>query len=244
MCPRNLHPISIVEGGGFNFCKELNPSYDVPGRTTISNYVSLAYDQLKTDLIKTISSQPGVSLTTDHWTSIDTEGYITVTGHFIDEVWKFNNCVLAARKTTEKHSVVNIHTDLKNVCREFPINAANFTSLVTDNASNMVSCATLLPNNITHVKCFGHTLQLSIRGSFDKAQTITRTIEAAKHLTLAWTASSYEGGSICNENPFITPSTNSLGFNASCQTKDQNVAVIMVHEALFYLSNFNKLQTF
>ena len=54
----------------------------------------------------------------------------------------------------------------------------------------------------------------------------------------------YEGGSICNENPFITPSTNALGFNAICHTKDRSVACIMMHETLFYLSQFNKLQTF
>ena len=54
----------------------------------------------------------------------------------------------------------------------------------------------------------------------------------------------YEGGSICNENPFITPSTNALGSYAICQTKDQSVAVKIVHEALFYLSKFNKLHTF
>ena len=54
----------------------------------------------------------------------------------------------------------------------------------------------------------------------------------------------YEGGSICNENHFITPSINALGFYAICQTKDQSVAVIMVYETLFYLSNFNKLHTF
>ena len=54
----------------------------------------------------------------------------------------------------------------------------------------------------------------------------------------------YEGGSICNENPFITPSTNALGLYAICQTKDQSTAVIMVQETLFYLSKFNKLQTF
>ena len=29
-----------------------------------------------------------------------------------------------------------------------------------------------------------------------------------------------------------------------CQTKDQRIAVIMVHETLFYLSKFDKLQTF
>ena len=54
----------------------------------------------------------------------------------------------------------------------------------------------------------------------------------------------YEGGSICNENPFITPSPNALGFYAICQTKDQSIAFIMVQETLFYLSKFNKLQTF
>ena len=52
------------------------------------------------------------------------------------------------------------------------------------------------------------------------------------------------GGSICNENPFITPSTNVLGFNVICQTKDQSVTVIMVHETLFYLFKFNMLQFF
>ena len=54
----------------------------------------------------------------------------------------------------------------------------------------------------------------------------------------------YEGGSIYNETPFITPSTNAIGFYAICQTKDQSVAVIMVHETLLYLSKFTKLQTF
>ena len=55
----------------------------------------------------------------------------------------------------------------------------------------------------------------------------------------------YEGGSICNESPFITPSTNAaLGFYVICQAKDQSVAVIMVHETLFFLSKFSKLQTF
>ena len=52
------------------------------------------------------------------------------------------------------------------------------------------------------------------------------------------------GGSICNENPFITPSTNALASYATCQRKDQSVAVKMVHETLIYLSKFNKLKTF
>ena len=52
------------------------------------------------------------------------------------------------------------------------------------------------------------------------------------------------GGLLCNENPLITPSTNVLGFYAIYQTKDQSLAVLMVHKTLFYLSNFNSLRTF
>ena len=54
----------------------------------------------------------------------------------------------------------------------------------------------------------------------------------------------YEGGSMCNETPYITPSINALGFYAICQTKDQSVAVKLVYETLFYLSKLNKFQTF
>ena len=54
----------------------------------------------------------------------------------------------------------------------------------------------------------------------------------------------YEGGSICNENPFITPSTDALGIYAICQTKDQSVAITMVHETLFYLSNLISYRLF
>ena len=54
----------------------------------------------------------------------------------------------------------------------------------------------------------------------------------------------YEGGSISNENPFITPSTNALGFYAICQTKDQSVADIMVHKTLFHFTKLNKYRFF
>ena len=62
--------------------------------------------------------------------------------------------------------------------------------------------------------------------------------------TLYFAIYMYEGGSICNENPFITPSKNALGFCAIYEKKDQSIAVIMVQETVFYLSKFNKLQTF
>ena len=51
-------------------------------------------------------------------------------------------------------------------------------------------------------------------------------------------------GSICNENAFITRSTNAVGCFAVHQTKDLCLAVLMVHKPSFYLSKSNRLQTF
>ena len=71
-----------------------------------------------------------------------------------------------------------IATDIKAVRAEFGIKAP----MVTHNVSYMVSCAALLPDLFTHVRCFGHTLQLPIRGAFNEINTITRTISAAKQI--------------------------------------------------------------
>ena len=45
--------------------------------------------------MKAVSSQSGVALTTDLWTSAVPEGYITLTAHYIDENWEHRSQVLA-----------------------------------------------------------------------------------------------------------------------------------------------------
>ena len=122
MCVHDLRSLSMAEGGGFKaFCNLVQERNDVPRKPTIWKYLTLLYDQMKPDLILSISCQPGVSLTTNHWTSLATEGYITVTSHFIDEDWNFNNYVLATRKTTERHTGQKFFADIKSICRESAI---------------------------------------------------------------------------------------------------------------------------
>ena len=52
MCAQDLRPISIVNGEGFiDFCRELNPSYDVPGPSTVSTYFTKMYESEKSELL-------------------------------------------------------------------------------------------------------------------------------------------------------------------------------------------------
>ena len=74
---------------------------------------------------------------------------------------------------------------VQSICREFAIKDGSITSLVSNNALNMISCAALLPDNITYrIRCFVHTLQLTIRNSFHKVPMMIHTIRAAKGLRL------------------------------------------------------------
>ena len=64
ICACDLHLMSIVEGNGFKeFCNELNPANAVPSKQKISKYVTISYDQMKTDLIRVFVAQTGISLT-------------------------------------------------------------------------------------------------------------------------------------------------------------------------------------
>ena len=93
-----------------------------------------------------------------------------------------------------------------------------------------------------------------IKDALDTSFKTLNSPSDARVNTLKWTVllvlfgvhtfNMIRGGSICNENPFITPSPNALGFYVICQTKDQGIAFIMVQKKLFYLSKFNKLQAF
>ena len=91
-----------------------------------------------------------------------------------------------------------------------------------------------------------HTLYLDLHCKSTSSQRVNAyaRIKESTNFTSRSRFGVYEGGSICNENLYITPSINALGFYAICQTKDQSVAVKMVYETLFYLSKLNKLQTF
>lgn len=164
MCIKDLRPLSMVEGEGFrNFCHAMNPLYTVPCRTTIKNYVDKQYDEQKEELISALSDEPSIAFTTDMWTSVATEGYITVTGHYINDNFEMNNVMLATRELEERHTGENIGNELLSIKVEFNID--ELVAMTTDNASNMDLAAKTAATD--RIKCFAHTLQLAIHEGLD-----------------------------------------------------------------------------
>ena len=90
MIVQDLRPIRIVECEGFRtLLSYLEPGYTLPSRknfvSNINHKFETCKDKLKTHLE---AEAPCVSITTDIWTSMATEAYMTVTVHYIDASWK------------------------------------------------------------------------------------------------------------------------------------------------------------
>ncbi|XP_051982267.1 zinc finger BED domain-containing protein 4-like [Xyrauchen texanus] len=109
MIVRDLQPMSVVEDEGFQaFVKALDPRYKLPSRKKMTEtYLVNMFDECKDKVRATLQNAPSVVLTTDMWTSVSTEAYLTVTCHVIEN-WQTKDFVLETAifhghtKATEK----------------------------------------------------------------------------------------------------------------------------------------------
>ena len=134
---RDLRPISVVNGIGFKrLIAWLEPGYVVPSATCVTKLVRAKFRDGRERLIALLRDEVGVSLTTDLWTSSRTQGYITITGHFVDQCWNLRSCVLTTKYCPERHTAANIAKSLKDHAEEFDI-LDKVPCVVHDQASNM-----------------------------------------------------------------------------------------------------------
>ena len=96
-------------------------------------------------------------LTSDIWTSVSTQSYITITVHFISDNWELCSRELLIREMEESHTGVNISQRLLEAGKEWGITDERVSGLVRDNAANGATL-TWWP----HFGCAAHTLQLSV----------------------------------------------------------------------------------
>ena len=92
----NLLPLSTVSSPGFNtLVKSLDPKFVVGSRRTYSDVIiPKMYADLKQRIDAMLRPIDAVACTTDGWTSIVTESYITLSCHFIDHDWNMQSICL------------------------------------------------------------------------------------------------------------------------------------------------------
>lgn len=171
---KDLRPFSVVSNQGFrDLVHTLDPKYVIPSRTYFSDTVIPdMYEQVKTEVLASLSKATQVSLTTDGWTSRATESYITITSCHITEDWTFQNYVLQTRYIGESHTGQNIANVLSQAIIEWGL--PGHPALVSDNAANMLVAARELGSN-PHLPCYAHTLNLAVQKGI-KTRSIDRLL--------------------------------------------------------------------
>ena len=157
----DLQPASIVEDTGFlKFLQVVDPRYHPPSRRTIMRSLLPAqHQEIEQRLKDRLAVANFCALTTDLWTSRATEGYITLTCHFLSSEWELCSSVLDTLHVDESHTAEVIAAKLMSITDKWEI-TDKVVCAVTDNANNIVAAVRL--NGWKHLPCFAHTLKVTL----------------------------------------------------------------------------------
>ncbi|KAK0151805.1 Zinc finger BED domain-containing protein 1 [Merluccius polli] len=176
----DMLPISIVEGEGFgNLMNIMEPAYNIPSRRTVIRLIEMQYEERKEELFKSLATAESVALTTDCWTALTAESYITITCHYIGDDWEMNSAVLLTESLPGRHTADCLAEKLNGAVEHWRIEG-RVIACVHDNAANIVAANRPTRVSWVSVACFAHTLQLAINDGF--ALYLNRVISAAGKL--------------------------------------------------------------
>lgn len=180
MVVKDLQPFTIVEDEGFMaFVNKLDPSYVLPSRKALKTMVTERYNISKEKTMEDLKKADFVSLTADMWSSINMDGYLGVTCHYITPEAKLATVVLGVRRFYQTHTAQHLMEAKALLMAEWGI-TTKVQCMVTDNASNMILSAQLL--NLRHVPCFAHNLNLIVKKALDQTPLINEIRQKARKI--------------------------------------------------------------
>ena len=105
----DLQPYSIVNDVGFReFTRSLEPRYKLPTRQQLSSEIIPAMYEMSTDAISTsLSEASSLAITTDMWTSLFNDAYMSITGHYLTNDFAQKVWCLQVEYFENKHTANN-----------------------------------------------------------------------------------------------------------------------------------------
>ena len=157
-----MQPLSTIDDKGFrNLLATMEPKYVAPSRKAMTNtHIPILYQETRDKLKSQVTNTKSFSITTDMWTSMANQSYMSVTAHFVDDEFQLRSALLDTKEFLGAHTGVNIAAELEAVLDEWGLSASNIAAVVTDNGSNIIRAISDL--EWPSITCFSHTLQLAV----------------------------------------------------------------------------------
>ncbi|KAL4554093.1 hypothetical protein LXL04_039800 [Taraxacum kok-saghyz] len=166
----------------------LNENVITISRNTAKFDVTNLFKREKVRLKTLLESLPGrVSLTSYLWTSINTDGFLCVTCHFIDTEWKLQKRILNFQHMPPPHNGVCLTEKISSLLSDWGIEKKLFT-ITLDNASSndtFLSNEGALRSNgdYFHIRCCAHVLNLVVQDGLKAIdEGIVKVRESVKYI--------------------------------------------------------------
>ncbi|KAK0597141.1 hypothetical protein LWI29_022166 [Acer saccharum] len=243
-------PFNFVEYEGirtvFEFiCSDIK----LPCRNTAKTCVVRMFNHEKLELQNLLNLVPGrICLTSDLWTSIATDGYLTLAAHFVDNDWRLHKKILNFCRMPPPYTGVALSNKINSLLFEWGIEKKLF-SITLDNASANKSFVDILRNQLNfrgallmsgkffHVRCCAHILNLIVQdGLREIDESVLKIQECIKYMK----------GSPARKHKFydcvaqVGMVGNKRGLRQDVPTR-WNSTYLMLESALFYRRAFINL---
>ena len=172
-------PFSVVNHIGFNrLMKLLEPRYQLPSDKYFSEtLIPEMYQKVYLKVKEGVSSASHISITTDVWSSVVQDLYLSLTCHYITADFSQQVCLYAA-PFNDHHTGEHIAAMI-NKCFYFWSVTSKVHVVVRNNGSNFVTG--LRDAGIPNIPCLDHTLQLVVKdGCLAQPAVVDLTAKACK----------------------------------------------------------------
>ncbi|XP_018368511.1 PREDICTED: zinc finger BED domain-containing protein 4-like [Trachymyrmex cornetzi] len=161
MISKDLQPLSIVEGEGFQrLFKVVAPLYTVPSRMTITSRIDEKFVALSSIVRNKLTGIDNIVLTSDIWTDkYNSKSYMFLTVHFIDDI-EIESINLEIRLLEEAHNAIYLSEIIKSFCHDWNIDLSKVMVMIIDSAANISKAAHDTFGQ--HLPCFAHQLNLVV----------------------------------------------------------------------------------
>jgi len=198
----------------------LEPGYQLPCRQTMSDRLDRQKAAVADKVTEELAAVPHISITTDIWTSVSNEAYLSFTASYIDPTWKLKTPTLAALFLEERHTQAVIADSLRDVACQWNVND-KVVACVHDGAANIRDAGGR--NNWSDVHCSAHKLQLCITSAMgvDKVtnNTIAKCIGAASRLVGHFAHSPMAVGELKKRQASMFPDSQPKKLVQHCKTR-------------------------
>ncbi|XP_024030779.1 zinc finger BED domain-containing protein RICESLEEPER 2-like [Morus notabilis] len=170
-------PFQFVEYKGLRaMLQYLYPDVELISRNTAKAICLKMYEKEKAKIKNMVIACPGrISLTSDLWSSLTSDGYLCLTAHFVDKNWKLQKRILNFCNMPPPHTGIALSEKIYSLLHDdWGIEGKIFTITLDNATSNDVSVVSLqtqlnldglLPSNgeFFHLRCCAHILNLIVQ---------------------------------------------------------------------------------